>query len=81
MKENESGVMSTHPVSNHPKAALGLDQVIVFVELTDAASLAYTIALKGEGGIGQFASKRFSGAPLWRVLRRALAIICHRPRH
>ena len=76
-----AGVMPTHPVSNHPKPALRLDQKTVFVQLTDAALMADTIALKGEGGIGQVASKRFSGAPLWRVHRRALAIVCHRPKH
>jgi hypothetical protein len=55
-----SRVMSTHSVGYHPETSLWLDQIVVFIELTDTAFVAYPEALKGKGDSVHFATKRFS---------------------
>ena len=44
-----SSVMSAHSVGYHPETGLWLDQIIVFIELTDTAFVAHAEALKGKG--------------------------------
>ncbi|ESY73607.1 hypothetical protein X743_11905 [Mesorhizobium sp. LNHC252B00] len=73
--------MSTHSVGYHPEASLWLDQIAVFIELTDKAFVAHAEAFNGKGDSIHFATKRFSSVLLRRTFGRSLAPLCHRLEH